>query len=197
MTRYRLETAPSVEPITGQEVTNYLHETAYASMTSDQSGLIDIAIESARKDVEKYTWGQVISATYDMYLDDWSRAIKIFKSPVSAISSIKYQDENGAEQTLSSSLYDTVLTSRMGDPGRIYIHGSLPTLDPDNKLERVVIRFVAGYTNAAAVPGDIKISMLKRIGTSWEIRQETHTGTQVNTDIDWFYMMLNDYKCDF
>ena len=43
----------------------------------------------------------------------------------------------------------------------------LPTLD--NRPEAVIVTYVAGYTNAAAVPADIKNNILMRIKHEWEL----------------------------
>lgn len=194
MMRYSLVTAPASEPISTDEAANYLKLGTYSSLTSDEQALVSTLIQTARREAEIYTYGGIISQTWDLYLDDWKRYIEILKAPVTAISSIKYQDNNATEQTLSTSDYQARTSNHIGEPGRIYIHENLPTLDQDNILDRVVIRFTCGYASASAVPENLINAMLIRIGSLYEHRQDIFTGTQVNYHPEWYEMLLNGYR---
>jgi hypothetical protein len=71
--------------------------------------------------------------------------------PVSSITSVKYLDSTGAEQTLSSAVYTLISESL---PPRLVLKTgqSWPaTYSADNAVR---IRFVAGYGAASAVPGE-------------------------------------------
>lgn len=192
--RYSLVTAPASEPISTTEACNYLKIGAYASLPTAEQTLINTLIETARREAEIYTWGAIISQVWDLYLDNWKREIDIYKAPVTTISSIKYQDSNATEQTLSASLYQKATSNHLGECGRIYIHGTLPTLDQDNRLDRVVIRFTCGYADADSVPENVIDAMLLRIADLYEHRQTIHTGTQVHHHPEWYDMVLNGYK---
>jgi uncharacterized phiE125 gp8 family phage protein len=87
------------------------------------------------------------------------------KAPVTSVTSVTYLDTSGVSQTWSSSLYLTDLpTGPHAARARItpaYAQYYPSTYDVPNA---VTVRFVAGYTNADAVPMAIKAAMLFLIG---------------------------------
>lgn len=173
MAAYKLITAPATEPITLAEAKLYLR----VDDTTEDT-LISALIVAARLQVEGRTLRPLISQTWDLILDssdvNSSNTFYINKAPVTAISSVKYYDQNDTEQTLDVSAYQTSINS---NPAKVKII-TMPQIY--ERLGAMTIRFVAGYTNAAAVPQDIKQAMYFIIGHLYENRQEVVTGTQVN-----------------
>ena len=96
------------------------------------------------------------------------------KPPLQSITSITYVDEDGATQTLATSVYSVdAPTGPTCARGRIY-----PKYEqewPTTRCEpgAVTVTFVAGYgTTGASVPARLKMGMLYDIGTLYEIRED-------------------------
>lgn len=168
-------TAPTSEPVTLAEAKNHL---LVASSTTDDDVYITSLIAMARRYVEQKTKLRLITQTLTMTMDDFPRCgdriIHFPVGPVQSISSISYYDENGASQTLSSSLYETDVASRYARIGEVDGE-SWP--DTKNKLNAVSVVFVAGFGAASAVPQDLKGAMLLLIGHWFENRESVVVGT--------------------
>lgn len=181
MAQYKLVTAPSSEPITLEEAKAYLRVD-----DSTEDTLISALITAARRKFENDTLHYLLPQTWELYLNRdeiSSEPISINKSDITAISSVKYYDSSNTQQTLSTSDYQTAIS---GKPSCIQII-TMPTIY--DRLEAMVIRFTLGYTNAAAVPEDIKLAIKLLLATWYENRQTVVTGTQVN-DIPMTYQFI-------
>lgn len=104
--------------------------------------------------------GPLVWARFDGYLDKFPSGdiITITKPRCLVVTSIKYTDDDGVTQsTLSSSYYVTDFVSFYA---RIKLKDgySWPT-DTLTEVNGVAIRFTAGYTNAAAVPYELKAAV--------------------------------------
>lgn len=91
------------------------------------------------------------------------------KPPLQSVTTIKYIDQNGTQQTLDPTLY---IVDTVSEPGRITpAYGQTwPTIR--EQVNAVEIQFVCGYGNASAVPAGIKRWMLLRINTLFNQREE-------------------------
>lgn len=186
MAVYKLVTAPSTEPLTLADVKLFLRVD-----NSVEDTLITNLITVARQYAENYLWGSLLTQTWEFYLNHDELAIKLFslsKTPIQSITDIKYYDENNQLQTLSSANYDVDLIS---EPAIVKINALPNTYDKFNTL---VIRFVAGYGNAATVPMAIKQAMLLLIGHWYEHREAVSftTSSSVQMTVD---CLLYPYKC--
>ena len=114
--------------------------------------------------------------------------ISLNKSDITAISNVKYYDQSNTQQTLSTNDYQTAIQ------GRPYSIQLTTVPQVYNRLEAMVIRFTLGYTNAAAVPEDIKTAIKTLIGTLYENRQTIVTGTQVNEVPDTYKFIMENYR---
>jgi hypothetical protein len=110
----------------------------------------------------------------------WQSTLPYFTStfldvlPVTTIV-IKYDDVNGAEQTLSASEY-TVMDNGPDDYVEIRFDGTMPTLESDN-YEPVRITYSAGYS---ALPEGIKLGIMQLAASYFENRQNEVIGTSSN-----------------
>ena len=110
----------------------------------------------------------LVTQTWEYVLDSFpSEAIQMPLPPLQSVTSVKYIDTNGVEQTLSNTRY-TVDTS--GDPGWVIVDadGWPETMDTANA---VTIRFVCGYGAAGLVPAPLRSAILLHIGDLYENRQ--------------------------
>lgn len=152
------------------------------------------ASKQAEYEAETYMRRILLTSTWDAYFDGFCREFKLERTPVTAVSYIKYQDPDNSTQTLSTSNYSTDIVSY--DEGmRIKILNA-PSIYTDG-YNAVNIRFVAGYSDSTAVPQGIKEALLARVGTLYRINQTVFVGTQVNELPLWFEKMLNPYKIDW
>lgn len=146
------------EPITLEEAKLYLR----VSDSADDEQ-ISVWIKSARNMVEQHTNRQLMTATWDLYLDHFPYSadpILLPKSPVQSITSVTYTDTDGATQTWSSANYAVDIYS---EPARLNLAYSV--VYPSTRLiaNAVRVRYVAGWTTAALVPSPIRVAMLMHI----------------------------------
>ena len=159
----RLKTAPAKEPMTLQEAKDHLRVTF-----TDDDAYIDPLIPAARKEAEDYMERALVTQTWELFLDKFpktsSEPILVPRPPLISITSIKYIDGDGAEQTWANTEYKV---DEKAAPGRIF-----PAFDktwPTPRLEAnaVTIEFQAGYgPNAQDVQQNIAHA-LKLILTDW------------------------------
>ena len=114
-----------------------------------------------------------VSQTWDLYFDNWpgGDVIGIPLWPLASVTSVKYTDEDAAESTLSSSDY---LVDTVSRPGRLKLKSSAswPSVTLQ-ELNGIVVRFVAGYGDAASdVPDPIKQAILVQVGELYENRED-------------------------
>ena len=164
----KLVTAPTEEPVSLADAKLHLR----VDGTTDDT-LITALIVAARKWAEEYTGRQFVTATWDWFLDGFCPSFSVPLPPLQSVTSIKYLDTTGTEQTLASSTYRVDAVS---EPGRIALdYGkSWPSTHP--VINAVTVRFVAGYGAAAAVPEPIRQAILILIGELYEQRQESIIG---------------------
>lgn len=174
-----LVTAPAAEPVSLDEVKSHLRVTAD---TEDE--LIDALITAARQHVDgRDGWlGRgLVTQTWELGLDGfptgweypsdpWPRAtaIQVPLPPLQSVTSVKYIDPNGTEQTLASTEY-VVHTAE--EPGLIVLaYGkNWPSIRVEPGAVRV--RFVAGYGLAKDVPRPIKLGLSAYVAHFYEHRE--------------------------
>lgn len=155
-----INTEPAAEPVTVQECKDQGRITTAAEDT-----LLGRYITAARRQVERITNRQLITATWDLYADSFCDpqyfrmgALQIPRPPLQSISLIEYVDSAGATQTWASTNYRVDIKS---NPGRVTTEypATWPTIRPVTNA--VHVRFVAGYGAAgSAVPPEIKHAMI-------------------------------------
>jgi uncharacterized phiE125 gp8 family phage protein len=159
-------TAPAEEPLQLAEVKAHLRVSV-----ADEDALIQRLIVAVRRKVEADCGLALVTQTLDATYDRWpcDGTIRLPRGPVASVTSVKYVSAVGVLSTLPGAQYETDLT---GAPARIRpAYGyTWPTILPT--LGAVVVRFVAGYGDRAAVPADIKAAMLMMIGHLYEHRED-------------------------
>jgi uncharacterized phiE125 gp8 family phage protein len=139
----------------------------------DDDALIQRLIRAATTACELEIAGhrQFLSATFDVQVEDWwDGKLKLPRPPLQSITSVKYFDAAGVEQTLGATNY--IVRKPWRQPGTIEWAPSV--VWPDLELDRshpITIRFVAGYGGAANVPETIKQAILLLLGHWFENRE--------------------------
>ena len=170
-----LVTAPVVEPIGLQQAKDHLRVEH-----ADDDALIDLLIAAARRRAEDLTARQLITAIYDQtWHDGFPSTIRLLKSPVQSVASVKYIDGDGVEQTLNASLYTIVNTDDRDEACIVPAYNeSWPATR--NIPNAVTVRFTAGFGDGPAdIPAPIHAAMLLMIGHLYERREETHIGPNI------------------
>lgn len=114
----------------------------------------------------------MLEQTWELVLDDFPCGpIKLALPPLQSVTSIKYLDDNGTEQTLST---DDYVVDADSEPGWVAPVDAWPsTYDTVNAVR---IRFVAGY---AAVPAPLVAAALLMVGDLYANREAQVTGETV------------------
>ena len=132
-----LVTAPATEPVTLVEAKDHLR-----LEISDDDTLVTSLIVSAREFAEQETHRQLVTATWKLTLNSFPSEIRLPLPPLQSVSSLKYLDTDGTQQTLASSNYDVDTDS---EPGRICLaYGkSWPSIrSVKNSIE---VEFICGF----------------------------------------------------
>jgi uncharacterized phiE125 gp8 family phage protein len=159
-------TAPATEPVTTAEVKSAIR----VDISTDDTRL-DNLTTAIREEYETIKRRTLVTTTFDLFLDCFPSSdyvpIILPRPPLASITTIKYYDTDGNQQTWSSALYEVDTNIH---PGRVKpIDGeSWPDTD-DNKYGLVEIRFVAGYGAAAAVPQRFKRELFAQIQHWYDI----------------------------
>jgi len=167
----KLITPPSPEPILLADAKIHLR----VDFTDDDSR-ITRHITEAREWVEKRIQQNIAAATWEIALDEFPTSeIELTIEPVNTVTSIKYDDADNVEQTL------TVTTDYTYSNGIISPVGDWPaTYD---KANAVRIRVVTGYSAANLIPSAVIAAIYLKI-------KELYDGTDADTAI---HRLLTNY----
>lgn len=134
---------------------------------------LQLLIAQAANEVERITGRVLLSSTFRQSQSDWSefpdnylhnrnslrsRALELPRSPLLTVTSVKYYDEDGEQQTVSS---DNYLVCTDLEPGQIYFKTDfdLPVLQ--TRPDAVQVVFTAGHaTTIGNIPPRLKMAML-------------------------------------
>ena len=139
--------------------------------------LINTLIKAARKRLEADTGRALITQTWDLFLDRFpvdDGPIYIPKPPVQSITSIKYIDSDGVEQTWDGANYRTDLKSA---PARITPAYNVSYPTARDITNAVTVRFVCGYGAAGSDVEDDLVQAVKLLVGHWyEFRESILAG---------------------
>jgi uncharacterized phiE125 gp8 family phage protein len=189
MATYRQLTEPASEPLTYQQVKDFLRLNGDTEQT-----FVTSLITVARQQVESRIWRPLISQTMAFQLDYdelKTTPYNINKAPLVSFQSVTYYDVNDTLQTLAASNYEVDI---YGSPARFRLKNIPQCFERMNTLQ---VNFTCGYANAAAVPSPIIQAMYMIIGHLYENRQDVVTGTQVNEIPHASEFLLEPYRNNF
>ena len=131
--------------------------------------LLAMFIEAARQSAELQLHRYLCTQTVDAYFDEYPENDTFALPPLQSVTSFKYIDTDGVEQTLAANQYEVDNTQGFAE---IYPAYDVTWPTTRDKRNAIVIRFVAGYGAAADVPACIKDWMLFQINSMWETRTQ-------------------------
>jgi len=162
-------TPPTEEPLTLAELKEHLR-----IETADDNDYITALGISGREWCEGFCNRQFVTATYDWSVDKFSSSFLLPKPELQSVTTVKYIDTDGATHSVSDSVYDVDIeqeTRRL----RLAYSESWPS-DRRSTPNSVIIRFVAGYGDADAVPETIKAAIKLLVGHLYEHREAVTLG---------------------
>lgn len=193
----KLVTAPTVEPIT------WAQAQAHLRAPDDDEDLVTALIGAVRQHIDGpdgLLQRALVTQTWDLYLDKFPCSeIRIPLPPLQSVVSVKYDDKDGNEQTVSDANYSVDTISQ---PGWLLPDSGTPWPTTFNGVNAVRVRFIAGYPPgtdspvdlAANVPLPIKQWMLLQIGTFYLQRETLVIGQSVQ-NLPWMYEgLLQGYR---
>lgn len=141
--------------------------------TGPDDTLIMRKLASAQDFAEHYTGRAIGTQTLEYAADNFPVAgIDLPRGPASVITSIKYIDISGVEQTLSSSLY--VLDEYNQFKSTIYPKTGASWPATDGSLNSVKILYTAGYA-IDKVPPAVQSALLLIVADHYENREDSAT----------------------
>lgn len=191
-----ITTQPATEPLTVQEVKDFLKVTG-----NDDDALIEIMIKAAREWAEKTTGRSWLSQTVKQYWDKWPTDIaksygewELGANPVSSVTSIQYIDEDGATQTWATTNY-TADTKSV--PARIFPTEDVTYPDLGQYPNAVICTYVVGASAPANVPATVKVGMLNKIAFWYENREDIPINESGNYKIRSADAVLFQHRTNF
>ena len=175
----------ATEPITTAEAKTHLRVTG-----STDDAYIDTLVKSVRQTAENELRRSLITQTWVRTLDEFPDAITLHYPPVIAVTSVKYYDTAGVQQTLDPSLYSLDYQSEPGWIVPAYNEGWPDTLQAINAVE---VTYTAGYGTATDVPAAIKAWILLHVGHLYENREATMPGISI-TPLPFLGSLLDPYR---
>ena len=186
MAGIKVTTAPTAEPLSLQEVKEYLR----VEDATDER-VVQPLITAARQYAEEHMNRALMQQTFTLMLDAvidqdqplyegmrtapdlnyYKNYIVLPKSPVQSVTSVKTFDDSDNATTMAATKY-YVDTQR--EPARIVLRTgeTFPTaLRVANAIEVI---YVAGYTSAFAIPEPIRLGMLQHIAYMYEHRGDMY-----------------------
>lgn len=164
---FDIVTAAASEPITLAEAKNFLRVD-----TSDDDDLINVLITAARQLCEEYTRRILVTSTIDEYFDQFpknkwnglSNVIYLSRGPVASVTSVKYVDEIGSEETIGAANY---VVDTISEPARI--ESTAGWFAAAGVVNQVIVRYVVG-SGVSDIPKPLIQGMLLVISDLYDQR---------------------------
>ena len=193
-----LKTAPTVEPISLDEVKRHLR---IEIDNTDQDDYLQDLIAVARNQVEVITWRKLVTQTWTAYLPDWPRGDyielpfgklqSVTPEVIDGVSGIKYTDADGDTASWVSTEY---IVDTNYQKGRIVLADGYTwpneALYPTNPIEIV---FICGYGLAVSVPPQIKHAMKMIMSELFENREISIVGVSFQ-EMETVNNLLSDFR---
>lgn len=149
--RWILQTGPTKAAVTVAEAKAHLRVTDNAS-----DDLIADYIATATEEAEQYLFRGLLTQTWKAVFDHFANELPLpMAAPLQSITSVTYYDQDGTQQTLATTYYDTDTLSR---PGKVVLKPdqTWPSVQSERRNGRVEVIYVVGWTSPELVPEKIK-----------------------------------------
>ena len=164
-----LTLASTARPLTAAQVRTRLKLDPDADADADLEDMIDAASDWW----QEQTGTALMPQKSDLRLDAFPRydsRLPLMHWPIRAVNSVRYYDEDDADQTWAATHYYADLAAR----------GGLLTLRPDQtwpdtarrRSDAVRVNLDVGYASAAAVPAEVRRALYLHVGMQYRYREE-------------------------
>lgn len=152
------------EPLTLDEAKLHLRVTG-----STEDTLITALIKAARTTCEERLQRSLLTTTWELTLDEFPEAIPLRRPRVQSVTSVKYVDVDGVEQTLDPAAYQV---DDKSEPGWVVPAYGYSWPQTRQQVNAVAVRYTTGYgNNASDVPQPLRQWMLLMVGAMYENRE--------------------------
>jgi uncharacterized phiE125 gp8 family phage protein len=148
--KLKLITPPATLPVSLVEAKNH-----YRVIGNEEDDVITASLTAATQRAEQITNRQLITATYEGYLNAFCSEVKLPKPPFKSVSKVEYVDVEGATKIWNDYYIDDV-----AEPAVMYF-SSFPSDAKTEGVNNVIITYICGYdTTPEAIKSWIKVSGL-------------------------------------
>lgn len=186
-------TQPTVEPITLAEA----KEQVRVSSTSLDAYITSLIV-AARNTAEQFLGRSLVTQTRKIEIPGFCESVYLPMGYVQSISSVKYLDENGAEQTLASTEYNLI----NGTEGASYMQRAYNVTWPTVRYQANAVRitYVAGYPSAGSpanlregIPMAIKLAIRQLVQVYYDdLKAEDREAAQAAAlQLLWPYRLMS------
>jgi len=193
MSSWQITSEPATEPITTAQAKEHLRVDV-----SDEDDYIDLLITAARRFCEAYTNRVFITQTWRQNENEFTNPIPLMVNPVISLTSLKYYDTDGTQQTLTDDPTNFQKDFN-SDTAAIYegTTNAFPAISA-TIINPIEIITVCGYGAASDVPEDIKHAIKIMISYFYENREMINVpiasiATQIPVPTA-VYSLLNRYR---
>lgn len=181
----KLITAATTYPVSLSEAKLHLRVDG-----ADEDTLVTALITAATEMAEQETGRALMAQTWELTLDAFPDAFELTRTPVQSVTSVKYYDTNGAQQTLSAGAY-ALSTANDFESATIapVVNTTWPTAQ--DRIDCVAVRFVAGYST---VPEPVKQWIKLMIGAMYDNREADSISVGTPTRLRFVDRLLDRYR---
>lgn len=155
---------------------------------ADVERMVRAATQAAEGRMNRALMPQVLEFAADAFPP--ACGLKIPRPPMRGDVTVKYIDSDGAEQTLDPAAY---LVNAYVEPPQITAAYSTPWPTTRAQAASVVVRYDAGYADAASVPEPIRQWILLAVGAMYENRAANADVQLYSLPDDFFQMLIQPY----
>lgn len=186
MAGLQVTTAPTVEPLTMQEVKEYLR----VEDNTDER-VVRPFIETARRFAEEHLGRTLMTTTYSLFIDTnndmddplwegmrtgadlnyYKNYIVLPRSPVASVTSVSTFNDANTEATMASTRY---YVDNVSEPAKVVLRQGETFPTALRVANAIKVVYVAGYTSAYSVPEPIRMGMLQHIAYMYEHRGDMY-----------------------
>ena len=186
MAGLQIQTEPNQEPLSLQEVKDYLR----VEDTTDER-ILQAMIETARRFAEEHMGRSLMSQTINQFIDGYDELedplfegfkkgpfltyyknyITLARPPVISVSSVSTYNDSDTETTYAASKY---YLDNVREPARIVLRNGETFPTSLRVANAIKIVYVSGYSSPFSIPEPIRLGMLQHIAHLYEHRGDMY-----------------------
>ncbi len=149
----------------------------FKQYSDHEDDLIERNIDAATIYIESDIKRSILSRTFRLDMDCFSRMVKLPYPPIASIVDVTYFDPDGDSQTVDSANYRLIGS---GDQVEFDCSFNFPSVY--SRLDAVSIQYVAGYETTDLIPSNLKAAIQLVALDMYENRGSQVLGLNVNTN---------------